>query len=164
MAHLFGRARVEGDGEERQNGTLRPSDGHRFTCSNYEDWLVVSEARIEEDPKIKKDKWSWYQGRMNRSVAEDNLSKSARFDGTFLVRESDALSVKQDPIYVISVLKDGETHHVEVEKRENGRYALAYIEGSRTFKSLKKLVEHYSSKPLDLEGGGNTKLKYTMDD
>lgn len=101
---------------------------------------------------------------MNRSVAEDHLSKSVRFDGTFIVRESDAISVHRPPVYIISVLNGGETHHVEVEKRDDGRYALAYIQGSKTFKSLKKLVEHYRSKPLDLEGGGKTKLKYTLED
>ncbi len=165
MAQLFGRVRVEGEGSERQNGHSRPSEGRVFSCSPYEDWLVVSELRAtdEEEADAKRDRWPWYQGRMNRSVAEDNLGKSAKFDGTFLVRESDALPVKQEPIYVISVLKDGVTHHVEVERLPNGRYRIAFVEGAKTFKSLKKLVNHYTSKPMDLEGGGSTKLKYTLD-
>ena len=165
VAATFGRARIEGSGEERQNGLLK-KDGREFLCDEYEDWLVVSEKRKEEDedPQIKREEWPWYHGRMNRSVAEDFLSKSARFDGTFVVRESDAISVERDPIYVISVLSNGETHHVQVEKRSNGKYALAYIQGAKTFKSLKKLVEHYRGKPLDLEGGGKTKLKYILED
>ena len=166
MAHLFaGRVRAEGEGHERQDGRPRPLEGHMFSCSNYDDWLVVSELRHsdEEEPDQKREKWPWYQGRMNRSVAEDTLSKSAKFDGTFLVRESDALRVDQEPVYLISVLKDGVTHHVEVEKLPNGKYRMANVEGAKTFKSLKKLVNHYASKPLDLEGGGNTKLKYTLD-
>lgn len=158
---LLGRVKAEGVGDERQDGRPR-EDGRQFHCDHYEDWLVVSEMRKEaqEDPKVKPDEWPWYQGRMNRSVAEDFLSKSARFDGTFIVRESDAISVKRDPIYVVSVMNDGVTHHVEVEKRPNGKYALANIQGGKTFKTLKKLVEYYRSRPMDLEGGGKTKLKY----
>lgn len=164
-AALLGRVKIEGSGEERQDGMPRPDD-KQFACDEYEDWLVVSETRKEEDedPKIKRDRWPWYQGRMNRSVAEDFLSKSARFDGTFVVRESDAISVRRDPVYVISVLNNGVTHHVEVEKKPNGKYALAYVENAKTFKTLKKLVQYYSNKPLDLEGGGKTKLKYMLED
>ena len=162
---LLGKAKIEGSGEERQDGRPR-LDGREFMCDEYEDWLVVSEQRKEEDedPKIKRDEWPWYQGRMNRSVAEDFLSKSVRFDGTFVVRESDAISVRRDPVYVISVLNNGETHHVEVEKRPNGKYALAHLQNAKTFKSLKKLVEYYRGKPLDLDGGGKTKLKYMLTD
>lgn len=166
LLQSLGRAKIEGVGEERQDGRLRRiSDGRQFHCDDYDDWLVVSEVRreAEEDPAVKGEEWPWYHGRMNRSVAEDFLSKSARFDGTFIVRESDAVSVKRDPIYVVSVLNSGETHHVEVEKRANGKYALAGIQGGKTFKSLKKLVQHYSSKPMDLEGGGKTKLKYLLE-
>lgn len=161
---LHGKAKVEGVGEERQDG--RPKVVRRqFHCDPYEDWLVVSEVRkkSEEDPKVKSDEWPWYHGRMNRSVAEDFLSKSARFDGTFVVRESDAISVHREPVYVVSVLNDGVTHHVEVEKRPNGKYALASVQGGKSFKSLKKLVEYYRGKPLDLEGGGQTKLKYLLE-
>lgn len=159
---LGGKAKVEGVGSERQDGKLR-RDGHIFTCDTFEDWLVVSEARRREerDTPVKQE-WPWYQGRMNRSVAEDYLSKSGRFDGTFIVRESDAISVRQDPVYMVSVLNDGVTHHVEVEKKANGKYGIAGIEGAKTFKSLKKLVEYYQKKPMDLEGGGKAKLKYSM--
>lgn len=169
MASFLGRARVEGVGEERQDGRLRQDD-HQFQCDSYEDWLVVSETRQEsdQDPKIRRDldrhSMPWYHGRMNRSVAENQLSKSVRFDGTFIVRESDAIAVKRDPVYIISVLNNGETHHVEVEKKPDGKYGLAYIEGAKKFKSLKKLVEYYRGKPLDLEGGGKTKLKYAIED
>lgn len=161
---LLGRVKVEGVGEERQDGRPRQTDGHQFHCDHYEDWLVVSEVRKEkEDPQVKPEEWPWYHGRMNRSVAEDFLSKSARFDGTFIVRESDAISVKRDPIYVVSVLNEGVTHHIEVEKRSNGKYALASIQGGKTFKTLKKLVQYYSGRPMDLEGGGKTKLKYLLE-
>ena len=162
-AALLGRVKVEGSGAERQDGHPR-DDGRQFKCDKYEDWLVVSEMRREddEDPKVKPE-WPWYHGRMNRSVAEDFLTKSSRFDGTFVVRESDAVSVRREPVYVISVMNNGETHHVEVEKKPNGKYAVANLEGAKTFKTLKKLVEHYSSKPMDLEGGGKTKLKYMLE-
>ena len=168
MAGLF-KPRIEGVGEERQDGFPR-ADKDQFLCDSFEDWLVVSEKRPEaqEDTKIQRDlgrhTMPWYHGRMNRSVAEDHLSKSVRFDGTFMVRESDAISVRKDPVYIISVMNNGETHHVEVEKRADGKYSLAYIEGAKKFKSLKKLVEYYRSKPLDLEGGGKCKLKYAMED
>ena len=154
---------VKGEESDRQDGKL-PACSHTFTCTSFEDWLFVSEARMKDETDIKQGKSPWYQGRMNRYIAEENLSKSAKFDGTFLVRESDALSVRQEPVYVISVLKDGETHHVEVERRPDGKFSLAYIEGSRAFKSLKKLVDHYRAKPIDLEGGGQAKLKYTLSD
>jgi hypothetical protein len=164
MAALF-KPKVEGVGEERQDGKPRSVDG-RWHCDTYEDWLVVSEVRREadKDPKVKPhDEWPWYHGRMNRSVAEDFLSKSARFDGTFIVRESDAISVRRDPVYVVSVMNDGVPHHVEVDKREDGRYVLAGVEGGKSFKSLKKLVVYYSKKPMDLEGGGKAKLKYLLE-
>ena len=143
----------------RRNGESEAND-RQYSCVEYQDWLVVNEER-KEDPKIKD---TWFHGRMNRSVAEEQLSKSARFDGTFIVRESDAISVDREPTYVISVLTNGETHHVEVVKREDGKYELAYIKGGKTFKSLKKLVEYYRGKVMELEGGGKTKLKYTLED
>ncbi len=127
----------------------------------YEDWLVVTEVRRGEDPLSK---WPWYKGRMSRAVAEDYLSKSLRIDGTFLVRESDALTVRSDPVYMISVLQDGTTHHVEIETMADG-YALALVRGRRvkSYKTLNKLVAHYQKKPIDLEGGGSTKLKYILE-
>ena len=162
----FRRVKVEGTGEERQDGMPRVDHNHQFKCRSWEDWLVVSEVRKEddEDPKIKKDRWPWYHGRMNRSVAEDHLSQSERFDGTFIVRESDAIPVRDDPVYVLSVMSNGETHHMEVDKREDGKYVLAGVKGGKAFKTLKKLVEHYRDKPLDLSGGGKTKLKYMLQD
>lgn len=169
MAGLLGRVRVEGVGKDRQDGRPR-QDSHQFQCDSYEEWLVVSEARkdVDEDPKIQRDldrhSMPWYHGRMNRSVAENQLSQSVRFDGTFIVRESDAISVKSEAVYIISVLNNGESHHVEVEKRPDGKYTLAFIDGAKKFKSLKKLVEYYQGKPLDLEGGGKTKLKYAIED
>ncbi len=137
----------------------------KYSEDTYEDWLVITEDRPKstEDPQIRDKDLPWYGGRMNRSIAEDRLSKSARFDGTFLVRESDALSVRREPVYMISVLLNGETHHVEVIKLSNGKYALANVENSKEFKSIKKLIKHYRNKPLDLEGGGRTKLKYFLD-
>lgn len=164
MAKLLGR-RADSTGE-RQNGRPGRDDGRGFHCDDYEDWLVISEVRKQQDeaPDIKREEWPWYHGRMNRSVAEDHLSKSARFDGTFIVRESDAISVSREPVYIISVLKNGQNHHVEVEKTAAGKYTLAYIQGGKKFKSLKKLVEYYSKKPMDLDGGGATKLKYLMED
>ena len=133
-----------------------------FTLTEWQGWTIVSEERPGEDPLSR---WPWYKGRVNREVAEDYLSKSLQLDGTFLVRESDALSVRRDPVYVISVLHSGTTHHVEIEKRENGKYALAHVggAGSKGYKTLEKLVSHYQKKPIDLEGGGRTKLKYILE-
>ncbi len=140
-------------------------DDRQFQCDSYEDWCLVTEVRKQEDEDpLVKSKWTWYHGRVNRAVAEDQLSKSARFDGTFIVRESDAIAAASDPVYVISVLSGGETYHVEVEKREDGKYQLALIRGAKTFKTLKKLIEYYERKPLDLEGGGKIKLRYTLED
>ena len=142
---------------------------HRvYGTTEYEDWLVVTEERppqseLAQETTELKHKAPWFQGRMNRNVAEECLSKSAQFDGTFLVRESDALSVRRDPVYVISVTYNGETHHVEVEKRPNGKYAIANLRGAKEYKSLDKLIKHYRGKPIDLEGGGHTKLKYFME-
>ena len=126
---------------------------------------MVTEERPAtlESPELNEKKPTWYQGRMNRSIAEERLSQSAKFDGTFLVRESDALSVRREPVYMISVMFRGETHHVEVEKRSNGKYALANIHRAKEYKSLDKLVKHYRSKAMDLEGGGTTKLKYFLE-
>lgn len=162
MATALHKVKAKGVGSDRQDGLPR-EDGREFRCDVHEDWLIVSEVRNEVDPAIKTEEWPWYQGRMNRSVAENQLSKSARFDGTFMVRESDAISVDRQPVYMISVLKDGETHHVEVTKRPDGKYAIAGLQGAKAFKSLKKLVNHYAKKPLDLDGGGKTKLKYVLE-
>ena len=100
---------------------------------------------------------------MNRHVAEDVLSKSGKLDGTFLVRESDSVSVRRDPVFVISVMDKGRVHHMPVVQREDGKYTLADIRGAKAFKSLEKMVNHYRGKTVDLEGGGSTKLKYFME-
>ncbi len=136
-----------------------------YTEESYEDWVVITEERptSTQTPEIRDKDLPWFTGRMNRSIAEDRLTKSARFDGTFLVRESDALSVHTDPVYMISVLLNGSTHHVEVSKLPNGKYALANVRNAKEFKSIKKLIKHYRNKPLDLEDGGRTKLKYFLD-
>ncbi len=136
-----------------------------YNEESYEDWVVITEERpmSTESPEIRDKSLPWYRGRMNRSIAEDRLSKSARFDGTFLVRESDALSVHREPVYMISVLLNGSTHHVEVSKLPNGKFAVANVRNAKQFKSIKKLVKHYQSKPLDLEEGGRIKLKYFLD-
>ena len=137
----------------------------RWCIDTYEDYVVINEERDSENenPDIKDKDLPWFRGRMNRSVAEEHLSKSARFDGTFLVRESDAISIHREPVYMISVLLNGETHHVEIEKRPDGKYALANVRGAKGYKSLKKLIKHYQGKPLDLEGGGRMKLKYFLE-
>ena len=146
------------------NVTITDSGTHLCT-DMYEDWVVITEERDAEDenPDIRDHDLPWYRGRMNRSVAEDHLSTSQRFDGTFIVRESDAISMHREPVYMISVLLNGETHHVEVEKRPDGKYALAHVRGAKGYKSLKKLIKHYQGKPLDLEGGGRIKLKYYLE-
>ena len=106
----------------------------------------------------------WFQGRMNRQVAEETLARSNRLDGTFVLRESDALSMSIEPVYMISVMLSGETHHVEIEKLEDsGKYTLAQVEGGKSFKSVKKLIAYYRHKPLDLDGGGTVKLKYFIE-
>lgn len=137
-------------------------DGRLLSQDYYEDWVVITEERSieEQDPTLGNKDLPWFQGRMSRSVAEDRLSKSARFDGTFLVRESDALSVHREPVYMISVMLNGDTHHVEVIKHSNSKYTVANINNAKEFKSLNKLIKYYRNKPLDLEGGGRTKLKY----
>ena len=65
----------------------------RLCTDMYEDWVVITEERDfgDENPDIRDHDLPWYRGRMNRSVAEDRLSRSQRFDGTFTVRESDML-------------------------------------------------------------------------
>ena len=136
--------------------------GDHLRTDLYEDYVIITEERDSEDEQLE-NKQPWYQGRMNHSVAEDYLSRSARLDGTFIVRESDAISMHREPVYMISVLLNGETHHVEVEKRPDGKYALAHVRGAKGYKSLKQLVKHYQSKPLDLEGGGRITLRYILE-
>ncbi len=134
----------------------------QYKLSELKDCLVVTEERPGEDPMSK---WPWYKERMSRAVAEYNLTKSLRLDGTFLVRESDALSVRTDPVYMISVLFGGTVHHVEIVKAENEKYSLAHVGGNfKHFKNLDKFVSHYQRKALDLEGGGSTKLKYILNE
>lgn len=129
---------------------------------SVDDWIVVTEERLD-NPDIEDKDLPWFWGRLERHVAEDQLSKSPQLDGTFLVRESDAIKIEREPVYMISVLLNGETHHVEIKKRSNGKFTLAMVSGAKEFKSLDKLVRHYRNKPLDLEGGGQTKLKYFVE-
>lgn len=138
-----------------------PTDYH-YDLTEWEGWMVLTQKRPGEDQLSK---WRWYKGRMNRAVAEEYLAQSLRLDGTFLVRESDAVEVRYDPVYVISVLQGGTTYHVEIETREDRKYALAHIRGARAkaYKTMDKLVSHYQKKPIDLEGGGSVKLKYVLE-
>ena len=139
------------------------------SSTEYEDWLVLTFERPPEaagsiaSSEEKLTKRPWFQGRMSRAVADDRLSQSQRFDGTFLMRESDAVSVRNDPVYVMSVMHDGTSHHMEVVQREDGKYALGGVRGAKAFKTLDKLVAHYRKKNMDLDGGGRTKLKYYLD-
>lgn len=134
----------------------------KFECSEWKDWVVITEERPEQSPVLKQ-KWRWYQGRMNRHVAEDVLCTSGRLDGTFLVRESDSVSVRREPVFVISVMDKGQVHHLPVMQREDGKYTLADVRGAKAFKTMEKMINHYQGKPVDLEGGGSTKLKYFME-
>ena len=141
----------------------------RIASAEYEDWIVLtverppSSAAAESNSKVNTRQEPWFQGRMNRAVADDQLFKSQRLDGTFLVRESDAISVRQDPVYMLSVLYNGSCYHLEIARRQDGKYALGGIRGGKAFKTLEKLVDHYGKKNVDLEGGGRTKLKYYLD-
>ena len=132
-------------------------------------WIVLtverppSSAAAESNSKVNSTKEPWFQGRMNRAVADDQLFKSQRLDGTFLVRESDAISVRQDPVYMLSILYNGSCYHLEIARRQDGKYALGGIRGEKAFKTSEKLVDHYGKKNVDLEGSGHTKWKYYLD-
>jgi len=149
----------------RGRGTSPNPLGTNLSETEHEDWIIVTEERdaSQQNPELRDKDHPWYKGRIARSLAEDKLSKSARFDGTFLVRESDALSVRSEPVYLISVMLDGSTHHVEIEKTPHGKYTLRNVVGAKEFKTLDKLVKHYRGKQLDLEGGGRIKLKYYLE-
>ena len=99
---------------------------------------------------------------MSRVEAEQILTSSQRFDGLFVIRESDAPRQLEGPIYVLSLWNNERVYHLEINRREDGKYTLIEIPGSPAFKSVEKLISHYQRKCVDLEGGGSVKLKYFL--
>ena len=99
---------------------------------------------------------------MSRVRAEQLLLNSQKFDGEFLIRESDAPLLSEGPTYIISLWHSERVHHVEIGRREDGKHTLIEIPGSPAFRSVDKLITHYQHKHMDLEGGGRVKLKYYL--
>lgn len=89
---------------------------------------------------------------------EKLLDASRRDPGSFLVYESDLVAIDDEPQYMLSVVCEGQVFHIEISRNADGTYVLLNISGSKTHKSVSKLVTYYKSKPLDLKEFGSIKL------
>ncbi|XP_034555776.1 tyrosine-protein kinase SRK2 [Notolabrus celidotus] len=79
----------------------------------------------------------WYFPETKRLDAEKMLLADGNVHGAYLVRDCE--SQKGD--LSLSVLDNGRVKHYKLKKLENGHY---FVSRTRSFQTLKELVEHYS--------------------
>nr|XP_046228936.1 tyrosine-protein kinase SRK2 [Scatophagus argus] len=96
-----------------------------YIPSNY----VAPVESIDAEP--------WYFPETKRQEAEKMLLAGGNQNGAFLVRNCE--SQKGD--LSLSVLDDGKVKHYKLKKTDYGHY---FVTRSRTFQTLKELVEYYS--------------------
>ncbi|XP_074541321.1 tyrosine-protein kinase FRK [Halichoeres trimaculatus] len=80
----------------------------------------------------------WYFPETKRLDAEKMLLAGGNKHGAFLIRDCES----QRGELSLSVLDNGRVKHYKLKKLENGHY---YVSRTRTFPTLKELVEHYST-------------------
>lgn len=148
--------------------TVTISPTRENTNPHHQGYVTVSpgssfvSSTQPQPPKGSPVKEKYYHGRMSRVRAERLLLNSQKFDGQFLIRESDAPLPSEGPTYILSLWYSERVHHLEIGRREDGKHTLVEIPDSPAFKSVEKLITHYQHKYLDLEGGGRVKLKYYL--
>ncbi|MEQ2164477.1 hypothetical protein GOODEAATRI_007010, partial [Goodea atripinnis] len=79
----------------------------------------------------------WYFPGMKRQDAEKLLLAEGNEEGSFLVRNSESLKGE----FSLSVLHDKRVKHYKLQKLVNGHY---YVSKTKSFPTLKELVEYYS--------------------
>ncbi|XP_017157623.1 tyrosine-protein kinase FRK [Poecilia reticulata] len=79
----------------------------------------------------------WYFPDTKRLDAEKLLQAEGNQEGAFLVRNSESLKGE----YSLSVLHQGRAKHYKLQKLDNGHY---YVSKTKSFPTLKELVEYYS--------------------
>ncbi|XP_071334560.1 tyrosine-protein kinase FRK [Trachinotus anak] len=79
----------------------------------------------------------WYFPNTKRLDAEKMLLAEGNQHGAFLIRNCES----QKGELSLSVLDSGRVKHYKLKKLDNGHY---YVSRSRSFQTLKELVEHYS--------------------
>ncbi|XP_014883600.1 tyrosine-protein kinase SRK2 [Poecilia latipinna] len=79
----------------------------------------------------------WYFPDTKRLDAEKLLQGEGNQEGAFLVRNSESLKGE----YSLSVLHQGRVKHYKLQKLDNGHY---YVSKTKSFPTLKELVEYYS--------------------
>ncbi|XP_028997373.1 tyrosine-protein kinase SRK2 [Betta splendens] len=79
----------------------------------------------------------WYFPNTKRLDAEKMLLAEGNQQGAFLIRNCES----QKGELSLSVLDDGKVKHYKLKKRENGHY---FVSKTRTFQTLKELVNHYT--------------------
>ncbi|MEQ2265402.1 hypothetical protein XENORESO_006661 [Xenotaenia resolanae] len=79
----------------------------------------------------------WYFPGMKRQDAEKLLLAEGNEEGSFLVRNSESLKGELS----LSVLHEKKVKHYKLQKLDNGHY---YVSKTKSFPTLKELVEYYS--------------------
>uniref|UniRef100_UPI0037E86494 tyrosine-protein kinase FRK n=1 Tax=Semicossyphus pulcher TaxID=241346 RepID=UPI0037E86494 len=79
----------------------------------------------------------WYFPGTKRLDAEKMLLAEGNLHGAFLVRDCES----QKGELSLSVLDNGKVKHYKLKKLDNGHY---FVSRTRSFQTLKELVEHYS--------------------
>ncbi|XP_058469429.1 tyrosine-protein kinase SRK2 isoform X2 [Solea solea] len=104
-------------------GLSSPSQG--YIPANY----VAPVESLESEP--------WYFPNTKRIDAEKMLLAGGNRHGAFLVRNSET----QKGELSLSVLDNGKVKHYKIRKQDNGQY---FVSRTRSFQTLKELVEYYS--------------------
>ncbi|XP_072552528.1 protein-tyrosine kinase 6b [Salminus brasiliensis] len=141
------------EAREDQELSFQPGDRFRIVKSSGDWWTA---EKIDRSGRVlatgivpynyleregdSVDAQPWFFGKMNRFECISHLMSADNDDGSFLVRISETDNVG----HVLSVKVKNRAKHFKIFKSESG----FYVDQSRCFPTLLKLIEHYQSHRL----------------
>ena len=106
----------------------------------------------------------WYHGRIDDEEADLRLRKGGKEDGAYLVYDCPVSRCsKPRGDYYLLVKYKGKGVRWRINRRGDHYVVTEDVEGAETFRSVKKIIDHYSGailgKSLPLADGGSIKLQ-----
>ncbi|KAM9815426.1 1-phosphatidylinositol 4,5-bisphosphate phosphodiesterase gamma-2 isoform X2 [Syngnathus typhle] len=128
---------------------------NKHYCVISDDMLYYAEEYEEEKEDLKKFQdfhcsETWFHGgiKKGRLMAEqmihDYCTKTRGRDGTFLVRQSDAVATD----FTLSFWRSGRVQHCRIRSLSEGQNTYYYLAANIQFPSVYALIQHYRENPL----------------